>query len=602
MEAGPEPTQPEHMQISTQTGLMLAGSEHSADVSELYPFDMATLAELDTIFDAALRPQSQPPDLNMLASAMSETADAAQIAQLPDTVAQWVADTNQPSLADHQVLPSRECFELPQPEIVRTMMRSYFRFVHYAIPVVDESEVWALWDDDGVFSLADFPLVVMRAMIFASAQFLDDEAAQCLGHANKRTARIEFYHRTQDLLAFDVYKDPLANAQASLLLTYFSPHDNRARVNSFWLMNAARYARLAFANVFFFFGEHPAHMRRLKRLWWSVLFRDRIMSLGLRRAPIIESDPLLQDGKYVLGLADFEPELGKSEVHCRETQIALIGSVTTMCGLAQALTSGLVVLYGEEVLLLRVKRIQRGPEKVLHQIENALEELTNWYDTSICQFPSPVTLDEDKGRTESLSVLVNMMFCYHCAAKFALELLRMLVYELTGDRPTSLHTIQAMEHAIDDMTNRVQEIVHVRLTGYLPISISAYIALPLVLQSINVSSAQGDETQESVENRRLEIFQRILGMQRSQFDGTDFIIDTLQSISKCFTRDRHAERDVLPPSRGRHLTTTAPYWSRLAKSRPRELLRLLYRLDCLLCYGGPPGAQDPYPNVLSEPF
>lgn len=77
------------------------------------------------------------------------------------------ADTFGLPPADEEYLRSQGCFQLPPTQVFREMMLLYFRIVHPNLPVVIENEFWALWTG-GAFRLGNFPLLVVRAMIYTT--------------------------------------------------------------------------------------------------------------------------------------------------------------------------------------------------------------------------------------------------------------------------------------------------------------------------------------------------------------------------------------------------------------------------------------------------
>lgn len=57
---------------------------------------------------------------------------------------------------------------LPPISILREILKLYFLYVHPNVPMLDESEIWKLVEDD-VFNLGDFSYLVFRAIVFSVA-------------------------------------------------------------------------------------------------------------------------------------------------------------------------------------------------------------------------------------------------------------------------------------------------------------------------------------------------------------------------------------------------------------------------------------------------
>lgn len=333
----------------------------------------------------------------------------------------------------------------------------------------------------------------------------------------------------QLLYDFGIERDPVANAQACLLLSYNAPNYNLLRLNTYWVTNAIRFARIARADSYYRIKD-LTRSRLLKRLWWGAIFRDCILSVGLRRTV---QAPLTNDwhtDKHILSAEDFQTELGNSPVHDAETQLRIFSMVATTCRLMQCISQTSRILYTHECLDDRLEFASRALPAVVTDIQQSLESLRSWYDQAIRIFPFPISLDD---APETICVYANMMFSYHASAVFGLNTYLILLREVFPGPTQSLFSVseaaQAMEAANNDVARRTQELVQVRLVKFLPISASAVLALPLILQAINVAAARGSGM-EAVEIRRLDVFTRTLKSQQQNFDGSDFCADVLANI------------------------------------------------------------------------
>lgn len=88
---------------------------------------------------------------------------------------------------------------------------------------------------------------------------------------------------------------------------------------------------------------------------------------------------------------------------------------------------------------------------------------------------------------------------------------------------------EAMVAVSKDFRKRLQELLQARLGAFLPITMTAYLALPLVLQAVDVTAVRRLDD-ERVGIRKLEIYQRALLIQHSLFEGLDSIMATLDNI------------------------------------------------------------------------
>ncbi|KAI5367585.1 hypothetical protein Slin14017_G026210 [Septoria linicola] len=508
---------------------------------------------------------------------------------------------------DQEYLRVEGCFELLPPHVLKPMMRMYFRMVHPNLPIVAEDQFWALWHGDE-FRVGDYSFLLLRAMIFAATCYAELDTLSSVGFVSKREARNTLYRQAKLLFDFGTERDPVANAQASLLLSYNAPNYNLLRLNTYWVTNAIRFAKIVRADSYYRIKD-PVRAKLLKRLWWGVIFRDRILSLGLRRT--IQS-PLSNDwdtDKHLLTADDFSTELGQSPVHDTETQLRIFEMVGTTCRLMQCLSHASRILYTHERLDDRLEFASRALPAVVADIQRSLETLRFWHDQAIRTFPFPISLDDAH---ETICIYANMMFSYHASAIFGLNTYLILLREVFP-ASHSLFSIEeareAMEAANNDVSRRTQELVQVRLVKYLPISASAVLSLPLILQAINVAAARGSGM-EAVEIRRLDVFTRTLKSQQQNFDGSDFCADVLANIvayaqdDSKFVNSMTAWRDDRKDINGNGAMSGGPPqaklkldWGNLVFKRPRLFLRLVLYIDLALSTGGPPQDEDFPPEL-----
>jgi hypothetical protein len=116
--------------------------------------------------------------------------------------------------------------------------------------------------------------------------------------------------------------------------------------NASWLALAIDHARTLNAHHYYRDSSHVyASPTTLKRLWWCIVIRDRLVALGMRRS--LQIPPALFDpfSWAPLQLEDFEDEIHASEVYDPDTKTQLCGILTSLCHLAVAMTMLLTTLY-----------------------------------------------------------------------------------------------------------------------------------------------------------------------------------------------------------------------------------------------------------------
>lgn len=309
----------------------------------------------------------------------------------------------------------------------------------------------------------------------------------------------------------------------------------------------------------------------------------------------------------MLHAEDFQSEIGHSPVHNRQTQLRVITMITATCRLSKPLTLAAEQLYRYERFDDRIDAVSRSLHTTVAGIQNAIDALRLWHDQTIREFPFPISLDDAH---DTICIYVNMLFSYYTTAMFALNLYLILLRE-TIPAAKSLFSIEdareALTAANEDITRRTQELVQVRLTKYLPLTASAIMALPLVLQAINAAAARGS-TMESTEARKLDVFTRTFHAQQQSFAGSDFCMDVLNNIIAYASDDAEFVSAMISWRDGKNAHTRSSSsltgqnkikldWANLVYKRPRLFLRLTLHLDLALCNGGPP-MDDDFPREL----
>ncbi|KAJ5912019.1 uncharacterized protein N7473_001322 [Penicillium subrubescens] len=223
-------------------------------------------------------------------------------------------------------------------------MSRYFLYVHPCLPVINEAEFWPMLNQEAT-GKSSFSLLVFQAMMFAACSYISLADAQKWGAESILEMRNSFYRRAKFLYNFGVENDPLCIAQALTLLTYQSSGTNHLS-NTTWLGLAIQQAHLIHAHLYHRCPVEGRYKRsELKRLWWCLIIRDRIVSLGMRRPlqilpthfEVASRDPLLMD--------DLSDEIHTSQVYDSETKEMLCKIMTSLCRLAVSLTNVIMTLY-----------------------------------------------------------------------------------------------------------------------------------------------------------------------------------------------------------------------------------------------------------------
>ncbi|KAL3472501.1 hypothetical protein BJX99DRAFT_262282 [Aspergillus californicus] len=140
---------------------------------------------------------------------------------------------------------------------------------------------------------------------------------------------------TQLLLDLGADTEPLSKAQGSVLLSYHVDPDH-SQAGDLWLAIAIQNALII--------GKQPTmHPYILgdegstKRLWWSILIRDRCICLGQRRQTLLTSTRFT-DENFSFRDVDFANEIDGSKVYDKVSKRLLFENLRQQCKLATLAT------------------------------------------------------------------------------------------------------------------------------------------------------------------------------------------------------------------------------------------------------------------------
>lgn len=205
------------------------------------------------------------------------------------------------------------------------------------------------------------------------------------------------------LYDFGAEEDPLCIAQASLLLTYHNSCSDQLQ-NSTWLAIAVQHARSINAHQYYCIPEgYKYRPSDLKRLWWSIVIRDRIISLGTRRAIQIMPDRF-DCFRCSMTVEDLQNEIDCSEVYDSETKAALCKVLNGLCELVTALTTLLAVVYSAPAFQF----LGLTPQSEIERCYESKELVKTWERNSMLRFP-----DTESNHHPSVMVFTRLTWLYY---------------------------------------------------------------------------------------------------------------------------------------------------------------------------------------------
>ena len=166
-------------------------------------------------------------------------------------------------------------------------------------------------------------------------------------------------------------------------------------------MRAIESAMLIDAQPLFHIENLQASMK--KRLWWSILLRDRSLCIGLRRrpqAPVEYCEWMVE--------ADFEDEINDSRVYDQATKRLLFQALQEQCQLAVLLSDLVSLIFVPRAVpscFLSVAEF----DGLMSTIDRIKQSLFAW--EAQTQFPPP-TPSDTSGLDDPVDILTNLTFTY----------------------------------------------------------------------------------------------------------------------------------------------------------------------------------------------
>ncbi|KAI1855664.1 hypothetical protein JX265_006067 [Neoarthrinium moseri] len=528
---------------------------------------------------------------------------------------------------DVNYLESQGCFRVPTREILDEFVQQYFLHIHPMLPMLNEGDFWDIYGHCGHGGSGDkMPLLVFYSMIFSSCNFVSKSSIKALGFPSIRAARATLYRRCKLLYDFDSEFSMVYLAQSALLLSHWSPNFTHAfkKANSMWLGMAIQNAKSAEAHHYSAMPTYSASVdpiqskkqNVLKRLWWCCILRDRILPLGLRRSLKITRSHFDFDANTGLGYTDLADEIDRSRVYNSGTKRCLIEIFVQVIELCTVLTDLIMLVFPLDDSPGWGKQFGFEETEKIRECKTALRR---WYKGATLRFPMfggdavpRMTVTGGKEfQHDSVILYTNLMYMYYHSARVALshhEVLQTAVAAASPNLTSNLREFSnifenrhELQDAASGVTECLKELVQLKLARWLPISAVASTALPLVLHIIDVKLSTYNKNntsvisrpQDAVKQHRLNILIEAMKTYQPQYDGVDYVSETIRHIVTLAQLDTPA-----PPSSTSNNITD---WQDILSSQPGCYLRLAMTMDLSLSKGRLPEESD-FPASLRGLF
>ncbi|KAI1136084.1 fungal-specific transcription factor domain-containing protein [Hypoxylon sp. FL0543] len=518
---------------------------------------------------------------------------------------------------DVNYLESQGCLRVPTRAILDEFVQQYFLHIHPIMPILNEGDFWDMYCNQSPAGPTDkITLVFFQALLFSSCNFISKSSIKALGFPSIRAARATFYRRTKLLFDFDTETSPVDLSQTALLLSFWATNWSLAakKLNSTWLGIAIQNAKSADAHLY---TVKPAyseltdpiqHKKQniLKRLWWCCLIRDRILALGVRRSLQISRAHFDLEANAGLGYADLADEVDRSKVYNAETKRSLIEIFVQLGELCSVLTDLLTLVFPLDDVPGWDRQL--GSEGVA-SLKECKASLRRWYKSATLRFPvfssgstsRMANATNKQFQHDSVILYTNLMYMHYHSARAALchhEVLQSAVACTSPNLSNNLREFsniyenrQELQDASCSVVECLKELIQLRLVRWLPISAVACTALPLVLHIIDVklssqnknkSSSTNLDPNQAAKQQRLNILIEVMKTYQPQYDGVDYISETIRHIINISRLDTPASNGGFPSFCADGKQSQISDWTDILASQPGYYLRLAMTMD--LCF------------------
>ncbi|ETR99383.1 hypothetical protein M419DRAFT_37839 [Trichoderma reesei RUT C-30] len=300
---------------------------------------------------------------------------------------------------------------------------------------------------------------------------------------------------------------------------------------------------------------------------------EKRISLLVFQAIIFAATLRIPEKYPTLELGDFEDEIYRSRVYKAESKRRFFDIFMQISKLCIVVTDLLQLCSVSEHGLECETNI--SPTDRHEAIANCTIQLQEWYDSARQQFPDDA---EQPGiRPHFVIIQTNLMFTYYFAAKLAIFHQEIFYAVRDSGNASGEGSYSALagksdqvRDAVDNVIKHLANPVRLGLAQYLPISVVAFVAMPLMMQIINAKIiARGvANTRAEVHRQQLHSLITLIKQCHPRLDGIDAVCVTIRRLTDL--------------AQARFLSGSASQITEcldLIDHKPLEYLRLFLNLD-----------------------
>ncbi|KIW72451.1 hypothetical protein PV04_00642 [Phialophora macrospora] len=379
---------------------------------------------------------------------------------------------------DLEFLCRRGALSIPVGELRDQLLRCFVLYVYPFMPIVDLVDFMGAID--GNDAAPKISLIVFQAILFSATAYVDLPLLQEAGYENRRAARADYYQKVKLLYDFDWEVDRVALIQSLLMMNYWYVSENDQKDPWHWLGICVSLATSIGLNQPFTYAQKDPKTAALwRRIWWCCLYRDRIISISMRRPMrIINEDIRLAP----LGLDDFETQSFTSAIPCLRDCDFLTDSYTrTMLAEMCIAKIKLLVFIGQilrdfyhlrgfggstaESTMLYTPRRSEVNSKQYLDLQHALDQWYRDLPPSCWLVTGNTNVDPDTSTADALLVHRSVLRMLYLMATEALNRPQSLSKPSRGSGNSPTSKVKEAAERIAEMVESMQE---KDLIGFLP--------------------------------------------------------------------------------------------------------------------------------------
>jgi hypothetical protein len=411
----------------------------------------------------------------------------------------------------------KKCTTIPPPELRDEILRCYVEFVHPYMPIIDLRDLDLKNGHDSI------SLLLFQAIMFAGVTFAPLEMLQRAGYPNKKDARRIFFNRTRLLYDFDVEQDRISLVQALLLMSYWYETPDDQKDTWHWMGIA-----VSLSNTI---GLHrnpegsnlDAPRQKLwKRIWWSLMMRDRLVALGMRRPTRIDLDacnvPMLTLDDFELIASPWSPDVElqrKLAVLCIEKAKLCICISHVLSTQYTVLNSvqGRITSDGNAATTMMLLP-KKAPEA--WQIKACNDELSAWFEA----LPGEAKYSSGTDSFVLHQALLQMFYYTIMGALHRPQLLPNMTLPLATEPQPSAMSRQRVRAAAAEISKITRELHSRNLAQFLPTEGVTVLLPTLIIHLLDVKS--NDPVLQKTAMKSFTESMQVLQNLREMYNAADY--------------------------------------------------------------------------------